>query len=129
MKYFIQLQRSLRVNNDNTTFERVEGNGGSTGSRPLPTAPSNGVDEDRSGYLTPRDSRENINDRTGYDQLSTVSVDDVSSAGSYDKLARAHHNEHPEPEVIDGDYITPESDKPTEEKNPDNYHTYFVLEK
>ncbi|XP_056001173.1 uncharacterized protein LOC125653787 isoform X4 [Ostrea edulis] len=123
------LQRSLRVNNDNTTFERVEGNGGSTGSRPLPTAPSNGVDEDRSGYLTPRDSRENINDRTGYDQLSTVSVDDVSSAGSYDKLARAHRNEHPEPEVIDGDYITPESDKPTEEKNPDNYHTYFVLEK
>ncbi|XP_062580112.1 uncharacterized protein LOC134242106 isoform X2 [Saccostrea cucullata] len=121
------LQRSFRVSNDTTTFEREEGSGGSTGSRPLPTAPSDGVYEDRAGYVTPRASRENLNDRAGYDALSAVSIDDENSAEPYDKLAR--NSEKPETEVTDGDYITPESGKPTEEKSPDNYHTYFVLEK
>ncbi|XP_061179283.1 uncharacterized protein LOC133187904 isoform X3 [Saccostrea echinata] len=120
------LQRSFRVSNDTTTFEREEGSGGSTGSRPLPTAPSDGVYEDRAGYVTPRASRENLNDRAGYDALSAVSIDDENSAEPYDKLAR--NPEKPETEVTDGDYITPESGKPTE-KIPDNYHTYFVLEK
>ena len=122
----IQLQRSFRVSND-TTFEKEEGSGGSTGSRPLPTAPSDGVYEDKAGYLTPKASRENLNNKTGYDELSNVSFTEESISGSYDKLARATADA--EQEIVDGDYITPESEPAEERKIPDNHHTYFVLEK
>lgn len=105
----------------------MEGSGGSTGSRPLPTAPSGGLDEDKAGYLTPKLSRENLNDKTGYDELSNVSINEGSCADSYDKLARTKTDY--EPEAIDGDYITPESEPTEEKKNPENSHTYFVLEK
>lgn len=105
----------------------MEGSGGSTGSRPLPTAPSGGLDEDKAGYLTPKLSRENLNDRTGYDELSNVSIKEGSCADSYDKLARTKTDY--EPEAIDGDYITPESEPTEEKKIPENSHTYFVLEK
>lgn len=121
------LQRSFRASDDTTTFEKMEGSGGSTGSRPLPTAPSGRLDEDKAGYLTPKLSRENLNDRAGYDELSTVSIDEGSYAGSYDKLARTKTDY--EPEAIDGDYITPESEPTEEKKNSENSHTYFVLEK
>lgn len=121
------LQRSFRASDDTTTFEKMEGSGGSTGSRPLPTAPSGGLDEDKAGYLTPKLSRENLNDKTGYDELSNVSINEGSCADSYDKLARTKTDY--EPEAIDGDYITPESEPTEEKKNPENSHTYFVLEK
>lgn len=121
------LQRSFRASDDTTTFEKMEGSGGSTGSRPLPTAPSGGLDEDKAGYLTPKLSRENLNDRTGYDELSNVSINEGSCADSYDKLARTKTDY--EPEAIDGDYITPESEPTEEKKIPENSHTYFVLEK
>nr|XP_022295919.1 uncharacterized protein LOC111105810 isoform X3 [Crassostrea virginica] len=120
------LQRSFRVSND-TTFEKEEGSGGSTGSRPLPTAPSDGVYEDKAGYLTPKASRENLNNKTGYDELSNVSFTEESISGSYDKLARATADA--EEEIVDGDYITPESEPAEERTIPDNHHTYFVLEK
>nr|XP_034308050.1 uncharacterized protein LOC105326467 isoform X1 [Crassostrea gigas] len=121
------LQRSFRASDDTTTFEKMEGSGGSTGSRPLPTAPSGGLDEDKAGYLTPKLSRENLNDKTGYDELSNVSINEGSCADFYDKLARTKTDY--EPEAIDGDYITPESEPTEEKKNPENSHTYFVLEK
>lgn len=121
------LQRSFRASDDTTTFEKMEGSGGSTGSRPLPTAPSGGLDEDKAGYLTPKLSRENLNDRTAYDELSNVSINEGSCADSYDKLARTKTDY--EPEAIDGDYITPESEPTEEKKIPENSHTYFVLEK
>lgn len=121
------LQRSFRASDDTTTFEKMEGSGGSTGSRPLPTAPSGGLDEDKAGYLTPKLSRENLSDKTGYDELSNVSINEGSCADFYDKLARTKTDY--EPEAIDGDYITPESEPTEEKKNPENSHTYFVLEK
>lgn len=108
-------------------FEKMEGSGGSIGSRLLFIVFFGGLDEDKVGYFIFKLSRENFSDKIGYDEFFNVLINEGSCVDFYDKLVCIKIDY--ELEVIDGDYIILELELMEEKKNLENFYIYFVLEK